>query len=70
VVLNPRDLLVSTIPVESGDGDAWIILQNKGQVDVPHPTRDGALARAREAAQALRSRVFVMEGDRIVEDQP
>ena len=59
MVISPRDLIVSTIPVASGEDDAWIIMQNKGQVDVTHATRERALNRAREAAQALRARVFV-----------
>jgi tyrosyl-tRNA synthetase len=67
IVINPLDLVVSTIPVASGEEDAWIIMQNKGQVDVTHATREGALTRAREVAQALRARVFVMEGDRLTE---
>jgi tyrosyl-tRNA synthetase len=68
VVLDPRDLLVSAIP-GAMDAEAWIIMQNKGQVDVPHPTRESALARAREVAQASHSRVFVIEGEHITEDQ-
>jgi hypothetical protein len=58
--------MVTTIP--SVAGEAWIIMQNKGQVDVPHGTRTGALARAREVAASLHSRVFVMEGDKVTED--
>ena len=69
VVLDPRDLLVSPIP-GAMDADAWIIMQNKGQVDVTHPTQESALARAREVAQASHGRVFVLDGDRVLEDQP
>jgi hypothetical protein len=47
-----------------------LILQNKGQVDVPHPTRESAIARAREGAQASHGRVFIFEGERVTEDQP
>jgi tyrosyl-tRNA synthetase len=67
VVISARDLIVSTIPAASGEGEAWIIMQNKGQVDVTHPTRESALSRAREAALALHARVFVMENDRLRE---
>ena len=66
VVLRPQDVMVTTIPGVAGD--AWIIMQNKGQVDVPHGTRAAALARAHEVAAALRSRVFVLEGNTLRED--
>jgi tyrosyl-tRNA synthetase len=66
VVLHPQDVMVTTIP--GMGGDAWILMQNKGQVDVPHGTRAGALARAHEVAAALRGRVFVFEGERLTED--
>jgi tyrosyl-tRNA synthetase len=65
-VLQPRDVLVTAFPGESGE--SWIIMQNKGQVDVAHATREAALARAREVAAALRGKVFVSEGDRLRED--
>ena len=44
------------------------MMQNKGQVDVLHGTRESALARAREVALASRSRVFVFENERLAED--
>jgi hypothetical protein len=69
VVVDQRDLIVSPIPGSTGD-EAWLILQNKGQVDVPHPTRESAIARAREGAQASHGRVFIFEGERVTEDQP
>jgi hypothetical protein len=68
VVIEPPDLLVSPIPGSTGE-DAWLILQNKGQVDVPHPTRESAIARARKVAQASRGRVFIFESERVIEDQ-
>jgi ribosomal protein S4 len=66
VVVTPSDVFVSTIPSQSGDG--WIIMQNKGQVDVVHHTRESAIARAREVAASVRSRVFVFENERLLED--
>ena len=66
VVLSPQDVIVTTIP--SVAGEAWIIMQNRGQVDVPHGTRAGALARAHEVADALHSRVFVFTGEKLTED--
>jgi tyrosyl-tRNA synthetase len=63
VVLDRTDVMVTTMP--SQNGTAWILMQNKGQVDVAHPTRESALARAREVATALRSRVFVFEAERV-----
>jgi ribosomal protein S4 len=68
VVIETRDLVVSPIPEAAGN-EAWLIMQNKGQVDVPHPARESALARAREVALASHGRVFVFEGDRVTEDQ-
>jgi tyrosyl-tRNA synthetase len=68
IVLDQQDLVVSSIPGLTGS-ETWIIMQNKGQVDVTHSSRDTALARAREVAQALHGRVFIAEGERVVEDQ-
>jgi tyrosyl-tRNA synthetase len=67
VVLGPADVMVTTMPSETGE--AWIIMQNRGQVDVPHAERAQALARAREVATALRGRVFVFERDKLTPDQ-
>ena len=66
VVVTARDVFVTMIPSQAGDG--WIIMQNKGQVDVVHSTRESALARAREVAQAARGRVFVFQDERLGED--
>ena len=68
VVMTPADLMVTTIPTESGE--AWIIMQNKGQVDVSHATRERALSRAHEVAAALRGRVFLFENEHLTEHQP
>jgi tyrosyl-tRNA synthetase len=68
VVVHPNDVIVTTIPSRSGE--AWLLMQNKGQVDVPHGTREGALARAHEVAGAVRSRVFVFLDERLTEDPP
>ncbi len=65
VVVTPTDLVVSAIPGEADE--TWLIMQNKGNVDVPHASRESAVARARDIAQALLARVFVMDGDRMVE---
>jgi tyrosyl-tRNA synthetase len=66
VVVTASDVFVTTIPSQSGEG--WIIMQNKGQVDIVHSSRESAMARAREVAQASRSRLFVFENERLVED--
>jgi tyrosyl-tRNA synthetase len=66
IVMQPADVIVTTMPRQAGE--AWIIMQNKGRVDVEHSTRDSALARAREVAAAHRSHVFVFEGDRLRPD--
>ena len=66
VVVTPSDVFVTTIPSQAGE--SWIIMQNKGQVDVVHQTRESALARAREVAAASRSRVFVFQDERLTEE--
>ena len=66
VVVTAGDVFVTVIPSAAGDG--WIIMQNKGQVDVVHQTRESALARAREVAAAARGRVFLFHDERLVED--
>jgi tyrosyl-tRNA synthetase len=66
VVLQSTDVLVAPFP--GGGGDAWILMRNKGQVDVPHASREGAVARARDVAMALRGRVFVFEDERLREE--
>jgi hypothetical protein len=66
-VLTTADVMVTSMPGQGG-GEAWILMQNKGQVDVAHTTRESALARAREVALALRGRVFVFLNDRLTED--
>ena len=66
VVVTPSDVFVTPIPSQAGTG--WIIMQNKGQVDVVHHLRESALSRAREVAAALRGRVFVFEDERLKED--
>jgi ribosomal protein S4 len=66
VVVTPNDVFVTTIPSQAGE--AWIIMQNKGQVDVVHQTRESAVARAHEVASASRGRVFVFEDERLTED--
>jgi tyrosyl-tRNA synthetase len=68
VVLQPTDLMVSTMP--SASGETWILMQNHGQVDVPHGSRERALARAHEVAASLKGRVFLFEGERLREDVP
>ena len=65
-VLGPDDIVVTTFP--GVQGDAWILMRNKGQMDVPHGTKAGALARAHEVAATLHSRVFVHDKDRVVLD--
>ena len=44
-----------------------MLMQNKGQVDVLHATRDGALARARAVAEASKGRVFEYANGRVSE---
>jgi tyrosyl-tRNA synthetase len=68
VAITASDFLVTSLPGDAVGTDSWIILQNKGQVDVPHATRGSALSRAHEAAAAMHSRVFVFEGDRVTLD--
>ncbi len=65
-VIQAADILVTTIPSEAGE--SWILMQNRGQVDVQHATLEGALRRAREVAAPVRGRVFVFENERLRED--
>jgi tyrosyl-tRNA synthetase len=67
VVLTANDVMVTSMPGQGGD--AWILMQNKGQVDVPHATRESAIGRAREVAAALKGRVYLFERDRVAELQ-
>jgi tyrosyl-tRNA synthetase len=67
VVVQPTDFLVTWFPGSTPEGGGWILLQNKGQVDVPHATRESAVARALESAAALKSRAFVVDAERVVE---
>jgi tyrosyl-tRNA synthetase len=67
VVVTPSDVFVMTIPSQAGE--SWIIMQNKGQVDVVHQTRESALGRAREVAAASRGRVFVFHDERLTEEK-
>jgi tyrosyl-tRNA synthetase len=57
VVLEPADVLLTPVPSPDG-GEAWMLMQNKGQVDVLHATRESAAVRARAVAEASRGRVF------------
>ncbi len=65
-VIQAADILVTTIPSETGE--SWILMQNRGQVDVQHASLEGALRRAREVAAPVRGRVFVFENERLRED--
>ena len=67
VVLRPSDVVVTTMPSASGEA-SWILMQNRGQVDVPHGSRERALSRAHEVASAVKGRVFLFEGERLRED--
>jgi tyrosyl-tRNA synthetase len=66
VVVSPTDVVVTTMPGQSG-ADMWILMQNKGQVDVAHSSRESALSRAREVAAASHGRVIVLDNDRVRE---
>jgi tyrosyl-tRNA synthetase len=66
IVLDAADVLVTPVPDGS---EAWMLVQNTGQIGMLHPTREQALARAREVAQVSNGRVFDYLGDRVVADQ-
>ncbi|MCA1561533.1 MAG: tyrosine--tRNA ligase [Acidobacteria bacterium] len=66
VVVSPVDVMVTTMPGRNG-GDMWILMQNKGQVDVAHASRESAMSRAREVAAASRGRVIVLDDGRVRE---
>jgi tyrosyl-tRNA synthetase len=66
VVLEASDVLLSSVPGPDR-AHVWMLMQNKGQVDVLHPTREAALARARAVAEASKGRVFEYENGRVSE---
>jgi tyrosyl-tRNA synthetase len=68
VVLEPADVLLS--PVPSPQGEAWMLMQDKRQVDVLHATRAGAAARGRAVADASKGRLFALENGRVLEEKP
>jgi tyrosyl-tRNA synthetase len=65
VVLAASDVVVTTLPSAEAGRESWILMQNKGQVDVAHATREAAEARAQEVVAASHGRVFVVTGDRV-----
>jgi tyrosyl-tRNA synthetase len=66
VPIDPADVLVTPFPGARPGSESWILMQNRGQVDVPHVTRDAALERATAVAALSHGRVFVYESDRLV----
>jgi tyrosyl-tRNA synthetase len=66
VVLEPNDVLLSSVPAPDG-GQSWMLMQNKGQVDVLHATREGALTRGRAVAEVSKGRLFEYGDGRISE---
>jgi tyrosyl-tRNA synthetase len=66
VVLESSDVLLTSVPAADGE-ESWILMQNKGQVDVLHASREGALARARAVAEATKGRVFEYTNGRVSE---
>jgi tyrosyl-tRNA synthetase len=66
VVLESTDVLLTSVPAPEGE-QAWMLMQNKGQVDVLHPTRQAALTRARAVAEASKGRVFEYGNARVSE---
>jgi hypothetical protein len=66
VVLEPSDVLLTSVPAPDG-GEAWMLMQNKGQVDVLHTSRDGAARRARDVAELSKGRVFEYADGRVSE---
>ena len=67
VVLEASDVLLSPVPGPDG-GEAWMLMQNKGQVDVLHATREGAARRARAVAELSKGRVFLYADARVSEE--
>ena len=57
VVLEPTDVLLTSVPAPDGD-EIWMLMQNKGQVDVLHPSREVARRARAAVAEASKGRVF------------
>ena len=69
VVLGPSDVMVTPLPgAEPGSG-SWILMQNRGQVDVAHGTLERATARAKEIAQVSRGRMFIYQSHRLTQEE-
>jgi hypothetical protein len=66
VVLEPTDVLLSSVPAPDGER-AWMLMQNKGQVDVLHADRETALTRAWAVTEASKGRVFEYANGRVAE---
>jgi tyrosyl-tRNA synthetase len=66
VLLEPLDVLLTSVSAPDGR-QAWMLMQNKGQVDVLHADREGAMARARAVAEASKGRVFEYGNGRVSE---
>ena len=63
IVLEPTDVVLSSVP--SPAGEAWMLMQNKRQVDVLHATRAGAAARGQAVAEASKGRLYAFENDHV-----
>jgi tyrosyl-tRNA synthetase len=66
VVLETSDVLLTSVAAPDG-GRAWMLMQNKGQVDALHGDRQRAMARARAVAEASKGRVFEYGNGRVSE---
>jgi tyrosyl-tRNA synthetase len=66
VVLETSDVLLTSVVAPDG-GQAWMLMQNKGQVDALHGDRQRAMARARAVAEASKGRVFEYGNGRVSE---
>jgi tyrosyl-tRNA synthetase len=69
VVLDATDVMVTPLPGADPGSESWILMQNRGQVDVAHESLERATTRAKEIAQLSRGRVFLYEGHRLRESE-
>jgi len=61
VVLDSADVMVTPLPGADPGSESWILMQNRGQVDVAHESLERATTRAKEIAQLSHGRVFVYQ---------
>ena len=69
VVVDPSDVMITPMPSADPGSENWILMQNRGQVDVAHESLERATTRAKEIAQLSHGRVFVYQHHRLTQPE-